>query len=279
MTRPIGFVGLGIAALLAAGTALGAPVQPEPQTGPPGWGPPGAWMETRGGDRWLQTGEYMWCHGPGDPGPPVGVLRPGGYYCALTPQAALVFGAACRIALAGPPEIRLAPGETARLHLSFTPASLALARGSEVLALAPAATADLPPATATGGMVVAAGDGLGSRVRYRARIVVTTDTARAAISGVRARREGGRAVLSLSLSEPARVEGCIAPVLNRGESNVAKARSLFRPLRAGQRAAGENAIALGALPARRYRLYLRARDRDGNSTHVSRLITIPLVVR
>jgi hypothetical protein len=275
LTRPIGFVGFGIAALLTVGTALGAPAQPEPQAGPPGWGPPGAWLETRGGDRWLQTGEYMWCHGPGDPGPPVGVLRPGGYYCTLTPQAALAFGAACRIALAGPPEIRLDPGEVARLHLAFAPTGLTMARGSEILALAPAAVADLPPATATGGMIVAAADGPGSNVRYRARFVVTTDTARPKIDAIRVRLQRGRAVLALGLSEAARVDGCIEPVLKRGEGYGAKIRPLFRPLHAGQRAAGASAIALGALPARRYRVYLRARDLDGNSRHVSRLITVP----
>ena len=274
--RAIGTVGLGMAALLAAGGfAAAAPAQPEPQAGPPGWGPPGAWLGTRGGDRWLATGEDLWCRPASEAGVFGTRLLPDQTVCTLTPQAALVPGAACRIALAGPPEIRLQPGEVARLHLAFAPTSLTMARGSEVLTLAPAAETDLPPASQTGGIIVAAGDALGSRVRYTARIVVTTDTERPRISDVRARRNGGRAVLTISLSEAARVDGCIEPKLDRGEHYGAKTFSLFRPIHGGERAAGPTAIALGSLPAHRYRVYLRARDVDGNSTRITTLVTVP----
>jgi hypothetical protein len=163
----------------------------------------------------------------------------------------------------------------ARLHIGYTPTSLVVAQGSGVAVLAPAEVADLPPATATGGMIVAAGDALGSRVRYRARIVVTADPVAARISGIAARRQGGRAVLALTLSEAARVEGCVEPVLRKGEFWGPKTYPLVRSLRTGELAAGQAAIALGAIPARRYRVYLRARDRDGNSTQVSRPITVP----
>jgi hypothetical protein len=143
------------------------------------------------------------------------------------------------------------------------------------VSLAPAEAADLPPATETGGLIVAASDALGSRVRYRARIVVTADTARPQISRIRTRREGGRTVLSLSVSEAARVDGCIEPVLKRGEFHSIRTAPLFRFLRGGQVAPGESTIALGAIPARRYRADLRARDRNGNTTYVNRVITGP----
>jgi hypothetical protein len=276
MTRRIGFVGLGMTALLAAGLAASAPVAPA-SPGAPSWALPPAWLETLGGAQFLLIDDYVWCRTAAQIG--VAGIPPDYRICLGPPIARLVRGAPCRIDLAGPPEIRLAPGEVARLHLGYTPTSLVVAHGSGVASLAPAAVADLPPATRTGGMIVAAGDALGSRVRYRARIVATADPVAARISGIGARRQGGRAVLSLSLSEAARVDGCIEPVLRRGEFHGAKTHPLFRSLRAGQLANGPGAIALGAIPARRYRVYLRARDSDGNSTHVNRLVTVPPVVR
>ncbi len=276
--RAIGVAGLGMTALLAAaGLAAAAPLDPGPTTGRPSWALPPAWLETQAGDIWVQIDDFVWCRTAAQIG--VAGAPPERRICLPAPAPSLVVGALCRMALAGPPEIRLAPGEVARLHLGYTPTSLVVAQGSGVVSLAPAEVADLPPAARTGGMIVAAADGLGSRVRYGARIVVTADTARPAISGIRAGRAGGRAVLSLSLSEAARVEGCIEPILSRGGGYGAKTRALFRPLHAGQRAAGAGAIALGGIPAGRYRVYLRARDSDGNSTHVNRLITVPPVVR
>jgi hypothetical protein len=276
--RAIGRVGLGMAAVLAAATALGAHAPPAPgATGAPSWALPPAWLETLGGARFLQIDDYVWCRTAAQVG--VAGIPPDHKICLSPPVARPAPWAQCRIDLAGPPEIRLEPGEVARLHLGYTPLSVVVAQGSQVAALAPAAVADLLPATRTGGMIVAAADALGSRVRYRARIVVTADPVAAQISAIGARRQGGRAVLSLSLSEAARVDGCVEPVLRRGEFHGAKTYPLFRPIRGGGLAAGQSAIALGTLPPRRYRVYLRARDVDGNSMYVNRLITVPPVVR
>jgi hypothetical protein len=279
--RAIGSVGLGMAALLGAtGLAAAVPLDPAPSVGRPGWVLPPAWLETRGGDRWIQIEDYLWCRTAAQVGlAGVAGVPPDHPICFGPGIASPLPGLSCRFGLAGPPEIRLEPGEVAHLHLGYTPTSLVVAQGSGVASLAPAEVADLPPATRTGGMIVAAGDALGSRVRYRARIVVTADPVATRISGIGARRAGGLAVLSLSLSEPARVDGCIEPALKPGQFHGAGTFPLIRSLRARRLAAGPSAIALGSLPARRYSVHLRARDRDGNSTYVSRLVTVRPVVR
>jgi hypothetical protein len=275
-----GLVGFAIAAVMTmSATALAVPAGPGPQGpvlplgAPPVAWPPAAWLETQGGDFWLQTGEFLWCS------PLAASLGPrlpaGTVLCTTPPHGDPPAGPNCRSGLTGPPEIRLLPGEVARLHLAFAPTSLVLALGHSVSALAPLADAELPPATETGGAILAAAGPWGSRVRYLARIVVASDATPPSVSAIRARRDGSRVRLQIRLSEPASVQGCVEPVLSRGEFVGPRTLPLFRTLRGDSTAGGQVEIGLGRIPARRYRVYLRARDRDGNTTLTSQVITVP----
>ena len=285
-----GFAGVTLGALMAMSTAaLAMPPGPAPQQGPvfppgvpwyPGF-PPAAWLETQGGDYWLQTGEFSWCAPRptaliAPPGAPPGAGIPAGaIVCVGPPVASLVPGGGCQIDLSGRPEIRLVPGEVARVHLAFEPTSLVLALGRTVSALAPSAGAELPPAAETGGAILEVGGPWGSRVRYLTRIVTTSDAEPPSVGAVRASRDGARVRLRLRLSEPADVRGCVEPVLRRGEFVGARTLPLFRTLRADSSVGGQVVLGLGDLPARRYRISLRLRDQDGNSTFTSRVITVP----
>jgi len=188
--------------------------------------------------------------------------------------ASLPIGGGCRSTLSGQAEIRLLPGEVARLHLAFEPTSLVLALGNTVSALPPSADAELPPATETGGAILAVAGPWGSNVRYMARIVTTSDATPPSVSAVRAVRDGARVRLRLRLSEPAGVQACVEPVLKRGEFVGPRTLPLFRTLRADA-PDGQAAFGLGLLPARRYLISLRIRDRAGNSTVTSRVVTVP----
>jgi hypothetical protein len=80
--------------------------------------------------------------------------------------------------------------------------------------------------------------------------------------------------LQLRLSEPAGVQGCVEPVLRRGEFFGPRTQPLFRALRADA-PDGRVAVGLGRLPARRYRVVLNLRDRGGNTTLTSRVVSVP----
>ena len=284
-----GLVGFAIGAVMTMSTsALAVPAGPSPQGSvlPPGapWFPgfpPAAWLETQGGDYWLQTGGFSWCAPRptpliAPPGAPPGAGIPAGtIVCVGPPIGDPPPGPNCRSSFTGPSEIRLVPGEVARLHLAFAPTSVVLALGHTVSALTPSADAELPPATESGGAILAASGPWGSNVRYQARIVVTSDATPPSVTAIRANRADARVRLRVRLSEPGSVQGCLEPVLRRGEFIGARTLPLFRTLRADSSAGSQVAIGLGRLPARRYRVYLRVRDRDGNTTLTSQVIRVP----
>jgi len=276
-TGAIGVAGLVLVMVTAmSAAALAAPAGSAPTFyGTDDAGPPPAWLETQGGDRWLETGDYRWC----TPQPVAFGDRPAGsIFCATPPQSVIVGNMyACPQVLAAPPEIRLLPGEAARLRLGFAPTSIGLALGPRVLATPPAADTTLPPASETGGLIVAAGGPWGGEVRYLARIVVTTDATAPGIGAVRVIRDGSRIRVRLRVSEAASVEGCVGAEALPGETITRPALPVLRFVRGAAAAAGEVTLPVAAIaPAPRYRIYLRARDRDGNSTITIRLLRDPL---
>jgi hypothetical protein len=92
--------------------------------------PAGRVARDAGGDYWLQTGEFSWCAPRptpliAPPGAPPGASIPAGTVVCVGPplasSAPTVPGSpflGCRSGLYGPPEIRLLPGEVARVHLA-----------------------------------------------------------------------------------------------------------------------------------------------------------------
>jgi hypothetical protein len=112
-------------------------------------------------------------------------------------------------------------------------------------------------------------------VGYLARVVTTSDATPPSVGAVRVIRDGARVRLRLRLSEPAAVQGCVEPVLTRSEFVGPQEQPLFRTVRADATAGGRVEVGLGRLPARRYRVSLRVRDRAGNSTLTTRVVTVP----
>ena len=261
--------------MATSASALAVPAGRPPMLyGPDDSGPPAAWLETQGGERWLETGGYSWC----TPAPvSIGDRPAGSIVCATPPQSVVAPGYPCPGVLAAPPELRLLPGEVARLHLGFAPASIGIALGRRVLTLPPAADSALPPASETGGLIVAAGGPWGGEVRYLARIVVTTDATPPRVRAIRAVRTGSRTGVRLRVSEAASVQGCVRAEALPGEQIARSRLPGLSGVQGTAAAAGELTLPLAALaPAPRYRIYLRARDRDGHSTITIRLLRDPL---
>ena len=97
-------------------TALAVPKPPPPRVkGPVQNAPPPAWIETKGGDRWLAFSNYCWrttC---------LDFIAP-----ALRPEV---------------PRIRVCRGETVRFHLGFGVRKLAVRVGTRTFPLAPSRVA------------------------------------------------------------------------------------------------------------------------------------------
>jgi hypothetical protein len=255
-----------LASVTGGGLAAAAPSGPAPASGAAGIGPPPAWIETEGGDHWLAPSWDSWCGEPGE-GLPAGA-PPGRRACVIV-SSSVVPRTHCNAFIPRSPEIRLRPGETVRFHLGLAPSALALAVRGGTFALAASDTAEWTVQGPTGGAILAPTTGRGD-VTYRARFAMTTDVAPPALRALALSRVGDRTTLKLALSEPATLVGCLAPL---GAGPRAPARPL--PLPRGQTVpAGERRIALGALPAGRYRLTLLARDRGGNSTLVERTLSV-----
>jgi hypothetical protein len=108
-------LGLVVAALLGAGCADAAPPGPPPKVPGVRSQPPPAWIETRGGDRWLAFSNYCWTTTCIDSRP---------------------FDQRRDI-----PRIPVARGELVRFHLGFRPTKLSLEVGSRTYPLKAARTA------------------------------------------------------------------------------------------------------------------------------------------
>jgi hypothetical protein len=133
-------------ALIAIGAPLARALPPDP---PPkqGSGPPPAWLEKPGTDRWLAYSTYCWTRG-------------GTGLCAdfIAPQL--------RTDL---PRIQVARGTGVRFHLGFRPTSLTLTRvGGRTWRLAPARVASWK--SARPGVYVLAADVVGGDASYAFRI-------------------------------------------------------------------------------------------------------------
>jgi hypothetical protein len=251
---------LAVLMTLPAG-ARAQPSEPPPSTLPHIPAPPPAWVETAGGDHWLDTRYSRWCQETGG--------GPGGRTCVMV-SAAIAPVAQCLVRIPRT-EIRIRPGERVRFHLGFVPDALALYVPAGRFSLPVGAPAEWTAQGSSGGAILAPQTPLGN-VTYRARFVMGGDAVKVRMTGFRAVREGAGAYAAVEISEPARLFGCLTAGGVRTRGALARG---FRAVGMQARAAGLVRVPLGRIPAGRYRLTLMARDADGNSTILERSFLVP----
>lgn len=251
VTRWVFRGGLFAAALVAGGPAVGRlmaiPPPPEPAY-PfliPG-GPGAAWVEARGGDRWLPVNSLdgEWCPGLGQPcasNSRPGVPPPGGI---------------CNIDRDRMPTVRLRPGEQVRFHLPFTPTSVNLTLRAKSYA-PDGGSVPQWPANSLGGPATLAVQAAMGRVSYRAWLAITRDRVPARISRRPGRLRPGEP-LTVETDQTIRLRGCIR--------SLPVARGFKKDISLRRIEPGPHLIAVGRLPPGRYSVRFEARDLEGNLT-------------